>query len=181
MNILVSDIWGITPHLHELACQLGSETIIHDPYHGDLTSFKNEQQAYYHFMNNSGVDSYSKSLAELLNYLKTPVNLIGFSTGASAIWNLTNRTNQDQIQNAICFYGGQIRNALNVSPKFKTIHIMPSKEEHFDLSAMLHSLKTKPNTEVIRTEYLHGFMNRCSTNFSEKGFQEYMTFTKESL
>ncbi|RLV59605.1 hypothetical protein D5018_11185 [Parashewanella curva] len=181
MNIVVSDIWGMTSYLQNLICEIGSETIIHDSYDGQLMSFKNEQQAYCYFMEHSGIDSYSKSLNELLEQIKMPVNLIGFSSGASAIWNITDRIHENNIQTAICFYGGQIRHTLNKTPKFKTIHIMPRKESHFDLPTVIDKLAAKPNTEIIQTEYLHGFMNQCSPNFSSKGYQEYLTFLKGRL
>ncbi|WP_133406070.1 hypothetical protein [Parashewanella tropica] len=181
MNIVVSDIWGITPYLHKLVSEVEAEAIIHDPYDGQLMSFKNEHQAYSYFMEYSGIDSYTRSLTKLLNELRTPVNLIGFSAGASVIWNIAGSINQDKIQTAMCFYGGQIRHALCVTPKFKTVHIMPREELHFDLPTVLDMLETKPNTEIVRTEYLHGFMNQCSANYSLNGYQEYVAFIKEHL
>lgn len=89
MLLIVSDIFGVTESLIALSHRLSTASEIFDPYHGEVQSFNNEKSAYEYFIETVGLDTYSAQLAERVRVYDTPVRLIGFSIGASALWNIS--------------------------------------------------------------------------------------------
>ena len=171
--ILVSDIFGVTPALLEIANKLGVSTII-DPYEGQAIGFQNEAEAYSYFVKYVGLDNYLAILSKVVESLEHQVTLIGFSIGASAIWRLSESNNNNLIKQALCYYGAQIRNFTLVEPRFKINLVFPASEPHFDVAELQKSLATKNNVKIKQVPYLHGFMNCHSSNFSQKGYTEHI-------
>ena len=123
MNIiLVSDIFGKTPALIQLAEAIAATAII-DPYDGVDMGFEDESKAYAYFVKHVGFEQYYDVLQSELQNQISPISsmnvLIGFSIGASAIWKLSDYPDITNIQRGICYYGSQIRNLKAVSPHFK--------------------------------------------------------------
>lgn len=171
MNILIAaDIFGHTPALDRLAGRLQATTIkIIDPYDGK-TSFRDEAAAYAFFKGQSGIVAYAKKIADHLksDQVKTgrlPQALIGFSVGASAIWHLSADPVFTGIQQAIGFYGAQIRQHTRCQPVFDTRLIFPESEPHFDVDHLILDLKETPKVSCRKAIGLHGFMNEFSRNF----------------
>ena len=170
--VLVSDVFGITPALLKLKDELTASVII-DPYQGNIMDFKDESEAYAYFVEHIGLDHYGSILMNALEKLDPNITLIGFSVGASAIWQLSSRST-DFITQAICFYGSQIRNATHIEPSFKIDLFLPKSESHFNVDTLINKLTTKPNTNVTQVDYLHGFMNYHSVNFNQAGYDKYV-------
>ena len=61
--ILVSDIFGVTPSLLEIAQKLKVRFII-DPYNGKTMQFQNEADAYSYFVKTVGLDNYLSILSK---------------------------------------------------------------------------------------------------------------------
>jgi hypothetical protein len=168
-TIILSDVFGITPALIQLKDKLGANRII-DPYDGKFMSFINEADAYSYFVKEVGHDIYLSQIVKYLLKIECKTTLIGFSIGASAIWRLSEDNTINNIEQAFCFYGSQIRNYTQIVPQFKTHLIFPKKETHFDVSKLIQKLKNKDNVHITQVEYLHGFMNSHSNNFDKVGY-----------
>lgn len=128
MNIvLVSDVFGKTPALEKLGEELNT-TVIVDPYDGINMDFRNEAEAYSYFINKVGFDKYLSKLLEVTRSISSDTTLIGFSIGASVIWNLSANPLVKNISCGICYYGSQIRNFKEVNPLFDVELIFPKME-----------------------------------------------------
>lgn len=182
-NIIVSDVFGKTPALIALANAIHADVIV-DPYDGISMDFKDEAQAYSYFIENIGLDRYLEMLSKIIIECSNKCTLIGFSVGASVIWQISQLTRIDmvkRVKHATCFYGAQIRHLTKLSPKFEVKLIFPKKESHFDVSALQHLLASKQNVSTIQVDFLHGFMNTHSSNFSLIGYKEHIELLRRDL
>lgn len=171
--ILVSDVFGVTPALLELAEQLDTASII-DPYKGQMMDFQSEKDAYSYFVGNVGLDNYLSILLGKLKLIAPPITLIGFSVGASVIWRLSEINDHNTINQAFCYYGSQIRNFIKIEPKFRLHIVFPLKEPHFDVEELESIVSRKSNVTTSKVKFLHGFMNYYSINFSDIGYAEHL-------
>lgn len=174
--IVVSDIFGKTSALIELVNQFSgiyNEISFIDPYDGKTTTFKNEEEAYQHFQQNCGLETLTERLRTNIENSTVPVDIIGFSVGASAVWTISDMRTSNNIRNLVCFYGSRIREKTAISPSFPTVLIFPAFEKSFDLKPVIHALERKKNVKILQTDYLHGFMNKESVNFSEAAYSYF--------
>jgi dienelactone hydrolase len=171
--ILVSDVFGVTPALLAMSKKLGECTIV-DPYNGQMMAFENEAAAYSTFVETVGLDNYLSCLIKVVETIEQPTRLIGFSVGAAIIWRLSEDKCNPLIQQAFCFYGSQIRNFTELSPKFAVNLVFPHSEPHFDVTALHYILAKKLNIDTKIVKYSHGFMNQNSNNYNHAGYTEYM-------
>ncbi len=169
--VLVSDIFGKTPALLKMANDLNADRII-DPYKGETMGFETEIQAYDYFMDQVGIEQYLALLQEHIDFTEEPVSLVGFSVGASVIWRLSETETAKNVCRGFCFYGSQIRHAIDVQPRFDIELILPRYESHFDVATLLSQLKAKRQVIASQVDYLHGFMNPHSENYDELGYQQ---------
>ncbi|WP_062260634.1 dienelactone hydrolase family protein [Endozoicomonas arenosclerae] len=174
-RFIVSDIFGRTDALENMADQLPGQVQIIDPYNGKHMNFSDEADAYEYFVSHVGLKEYKNILINQVREISEPLTLLGFSVGASAIWSISDNALLKSITGALAFYGSQIRNAQEVTPRFPVKLIFPEAEKHFDVSELIPSLLRKRNTDGIQVEYLHGFMNYYSPNYDSKGYEEYLT------
>lgn len=179
MKILIAaDIFGHTPALdrfaQRLSQRLGEQLIettmdIIDPHDGQ-TRFRDETAAYDFFSSRTSIAAYAEKIS---NHLKSDQiktgrlfhTLIGFSVGAAAIWHLSADAAFAGIQQAVGFYGAQIRHHPEIRPVFDTRLIWPRSEPHFDVDGLILNFKDTPKVSCHKTVGLHGFMNERSRNF----------------
>lgn len=181
MNIIIfTDVFGITPGLIKLQDELGANTIV-DPYQGKMMNFDNEAHAYSFFITNIGLDSYFSIVSNVLASINRHSTLIGFSVGASAIWSSSLCKKNHFIKEAYCFYGSQIRNFTKITPDFTINLIFPEQELHFDVCNLIKVLEVKNKVDIVKTKYLHGFMNVYSDNFNEQAYNYYVDLFKEEF
>jgi dienelactone hydrolase len=173
-KVIVTDIFGRTPAIEDLAGAIGSVTDIIDPYHGKHMGFDTESRAYAYFMAHVGIRAYEQRLAACLDKITGIDLLIGFSVGAAAIWGISGILRREKISRAVCFYGSQIRHATDIVPCIPTEHILPGKEPGFNIDDLAEILSGKPTVTVHKTPYLHGFMNLLSLNFSRTGYDVWV-------
>ncbi|MBU2024931.1 MAG: dienelactone hydrolase family protein [Gammaproteobacteria bacterium] len=171
-TIFVSDIFGRTDALERLVINISEEALILDPYGSAFMEFKSEHAAYTYFSENVGHISYAKKLKHVLQEQQDEVFLIGFSIGASAIWNISGDQSVSVVKSTICYYGSQIRNNLSCSPAFPIGLVFPSMESHFSVDEVIHKLSDKQNVSIRKVPYLHGFMNELSINYHPHGYNE---------
>ncbi|MDO6447258.1 hypothetical protein Q4493_15925 [Colwellia sp. 1_MG-2023] len=173
--ILVTDVFGVTSALLEISKKLGANSIV-DPYSGQMMEFKDEANAYSYFVNEIGADNYLLHLLKAVKSINQQTTLIGFSVGATAIWRLSEIECNSFINQAYCFYGSQIRNFTKIEPRFKINLVFPKSEPHFDVAELQSNIAEKDNVKTKKVEYLHGFMNYYSNNYSKYGYMEHIEF-----
>ncbi|GLX79433.1 hypothetical protein tinsulaeT_27730 [Thalassotalea insulae] len=174
--VIVSDIFGSTPALNEFALAIadGQQSIIIEPYQGQQMIFSCEQSAYQYFTEHVGLENYVIEAKRQLSRLSDVDVVIGFSIGGSVLWQLSAQAPQLLSSDLnMAFYASQIRNMTELKPQVPIELIMPKSETHFDVAALAKKLVTYPKVKVRHTSYLHGFINRCSDNFSLQGYQQF--------
>lgn len=180
-TIIVSDIFGLTPHLELLASNVSSKYQIIDPYNGKNVAFRSEAEAYEKFINVCGIKQYTDMLFRKINSCNEKIFIVGFSVGASAVWNNLESSSSLIIQKAVCFYGSRIREKTEVKPCCDTVLIFPKKEDHFSVSELSRLLANTPSVRCINTDFHHGFMNRLSDNFDKTGYLKYLEWLKKDV
>lgn len=136
-NLIVTDVFGKTNAIEKLASEFSASTDMLDPYNAKYMSCKNEQEAYEYFSSEVGLDVYVGKLLKKMQSYPDKLNLIGFSVGASAVWNISPKKELSNVLCGGCFYGSQIRNNVNVHPIFPVQLIFPSSEKHFSIPALI--------------------------------------------
>lgn len=179
--VIVSDIFGKTQALKKLCKAVISNVDVIDPYAGNYMDFRTEQEAYEFFMNNVGLSTYCDLLLSRLEKVPSPTNLVGFSVGASAIWQVSELLNTNKINRVVCFYGSQVRNLTEIKPNVVVEHLLPIHEPGYSISELASQLSRKENVVIHKTPYLHGFMNKLSKNYNKSGYATYIDWLREMV
>ena len=185
-TLIIADIFGRTDVLDEFCQQLNTTTSIIDPYQGEYCQFKDEADAYQYFMSKVGLENYQQTIANKLSQLNQETQIIAFSVGASALWQLSDKISNPFIEQAYCFYGSQIRKTTSVMPKFPIALIFPKHEPHFSVDELIAELtayqkRTLSPVRIEQVDYYHGFINKCSINFDSKGYQKVINRFNQSI
>ena len=173
-HILVSDIFGKTVALEDLAKGLTGATDIVDPYSGLPMGFREESAAYQYFTEYVGLERYVEILSKKISNTPGPITIIGFSIGASAAWRLSETFSPEKISRVVCFYGSQIRYGCHTEPAVPTDLIFAKSEPHFSVAELADQLSRKERVKVHLSAYHHGFMNPFSVNFDPSGYTHYL-------
>jgi dienelactone hydrolase len=189
--LVCSDIFGINPALEAFFRDWQGELLLLSPY-AKQQHFSDDQQAYQYFLQHGGFDSYRQKLKQTLVQLTAQqrrVIAVGFSAGAAALWcelgtepgieqrraPPTSALSAEQsavIQQAFCFYGGQIRHFADLTPSCLTTLIW-AQETHFDVKALAGALAEKTNVRSYISHYQHGFINPKSAGYHKQGAAYY--------
>ncbi|MCD4674894.1 MAG: dienelactone hydrolase family protein [Desulfobacula sp.] len=180
-TIIVSDIFGLTFDLKIFAENFSSEYEILDPYNGKELEFKFESKAYDHFYRVCGLSRYTDLVNQKISACNEKIFIIGFSVGACAVWNTLGSSEALIIKKAVCFYGSRIRENSNLIPCCDTVLVFPKKEKHFSVPNLTNLMAKTPNVQCMITEFGHGFMNKRSDNFDNKGYLKYLDWSKNNL
>jgi dienelactone hydrolase len=173
-QIIVSDIFGKTQVLNEIAAGFAETVEIFDPYNAQMMDFKDENQAYVYFSSEVGLAGYAHQLSDKLRTLSGEISLLGFSVGASAIWKISAQIEFRNVTGAKCFYGSQIRHYSDINPVFPVQAIFPTTEQHFSVSQLIADLSGKKNLQIHQVASLHGFMNRYSQNYDPVAYRQFI-------
>jgi dienelactone hydrolase len=182
--IVISDIFGWTSALNTFINQFYDHyemICVIDPYSGRNLHFLNEEDAYQHFQHHCGLEQLTDQLRIKLGETKGFVDIIGFSVGAAAAWEISGECRYRQIRKVIGFYGSRIREKTEICPDISTSLIFPKYEKNFDLEPVIQTLEKKNKVEIIRTEYLHGFMNKKSVNYSEEAYKYFSKWLQDKI
>jgi dienelactone hydrolase len=181
-TLIVSDIYGRTEALETISSEILGSVEILDPYESKNIEFRNEKEAYEYFIKEVGLDKYTEDLIKYVRGYCDELYLIGFSVGASAIWNISNHKVASKISEATCFYGSQIRYNERVQPIFLVNLIFPDSESHFSVSDLIVTLSGTEKVAIKQVPFLHGFMNLHSKNYDQKGYnQEIQALCKRAI
>ena len=183
--LLATDIFGYTKAIEILKqrFELLCETVhILDPYDAKSMNFHDENEAYDVFNEHCGLEHYATRCSQALDAcVSKETILIGFSMGASALWQVLNGRRDATIKGFYGFYASQIRHSLDAKPCIPCTLIFPKNERHFDVDDVITQLDKNENVTCLKTAYLHGFMNPCSMNYNVKGNAEYCQWLEEHL
>jgi len=184
--VIVSDIFGRQQALDNFCSSLAAPTTftVIDPFQGQYLNFADEEHAYQTFIEHCGHDNYTEIIAKTLTKLSKNCFIIGFSAGAAATWRaLANLPEHKQqlCKHFIGFYPSQIRHHLHLSSQVKTHLYFPKDEAHFSVTQVIAALATTPNVSTVQTNYLHGFMNPHSINFSQQAYLTYINKLQKML
>ena len=150
-------------------------------YNGQAHEFKTESDAYDHFSMVCGLNKYTALVGKKINEYNENISMIGFSVGATAVWNNLSRSDAPNIKKAVCFYGSRIREKPTLKPFCNTIMIFPKDERHFSVPELSQHLQRTPNVRCINTNFYHGFMNKLSVNFDITGYAEHLALLNQNL
>jgi len=179
-KIIVSDVFGNTPALIALGNAINANVIL-DPYDGINMRFVDEKQAYTYFTEHIGIEKYLDIVLEKIDDCTLSCKLIGFSVGASVIWQLSQlplTAASSMIKNSICYYGSQIRHMSKLAPQFDVTVIFPKKEPHFDVLTVQKTLARHERVTTIQVDFLHGFMNTHSKNFNQCEYKKQLSLLR---
>ena len=181
--LIITDIFGRTKALDDFANYFDEKPIsieIVDPYNGEYRNFDTEAHAYKSFQKEIGLDNYTNLLRQKVKNVNSKrVVLLGFSVGASAIWAASQHIDiEEKLYKGICFYSSQIRNYLDTNPNFEIELYFAESEPSYEVGEVATNLAKKKRVECFSTNYMHGFMNKLSKNFNEKGFYKYQKIIK---
>ena len=182
--ILVTEIWGHTPHVVLMADTIGrivNRVKIVDPYDGTDQKFKNEEKAYTSFIKQCGHDEYVRRVTHAVSEAKEPVYLVGFSAGAGAVWASVCKGTGHTVQGALCFYGSSIRTMIDTVPTVPVELIFPEHEKHFNVQSVVQALHEKPMTQCHIVPHGHGFMNPLSDNYDQKASDQWLHWIQERI
>lgn len=182
--IVVTDIFGYTAALPELTSQfshLYAEICVIDPYSGREPSFEHEEEAYLYFQQHCGLVRLTERLREEIDRSVAQVDLLGFSVGAAAAWDISAGGRVEKVRKVVCFYGSRIREKTDLHPRVPVTLIFPSHEKGFELESVIQALERRKNVEIIRTSYRHGFMNKKSLNYADDAYHDFCQWLKTTL
>jgi dienelactone hydrolase len=84
------------------------------------------------------------------------------------------------VQQAFCFYGGQIRHFAALSPSCPTTLIW-AQERHFDVEALAGVVAEKHHVSSHLCRYHHGFINPYSNAYHKQGAAYYQRWLMTKL
>ena len=84
------------------------------------------------------------------------------------------------VQQAFCFYGGQIRHFAALTPSCATTLIW-AQEPHFDVQALAAVVAEKQHISSYLCRYQHGFINPKSAGYHKQGAAYYQRFLLAKL
>lgn len=185
MNLLiVADIFGRTQALDILTNYFKDKKIkveIIDPYRSQYRNFEMEENAYKAFQAEIGLSQYTKLLKEQLNTNNTEKTVIlGFSVGASALWAASPYL-EGKIYKGICFYSSQIRRFLDIEPNIEIELYFAKSEPSYEVDKVARYYENLKNVKCIKTQYMHGFMNKLSKNFNVAGYYNYIEIIENCI
>ena len=174
--IIVSDIYGKTPALHDFCKTLNTQFTLVEPYSGKEQAIVSEELNYKNFIKACGHNVYTAMLHKQFDRLTEPTICIAFSAGASAAWRAQLLTSNPHLKKVVGFYPSQIRNYLDLDASVPCEFIFPYHEVHFDVTAVINELNKKQNVICKPTDYCHGFMNKRSLNYNEQAYQYFCNY-----
>lgn len=164
--ILLHEIYGKN-HFIDMQCEkfknLGFSVYCPDFYNNKVFDYGEIEAAYTYFYENVGLNAYY-SIWNLVDELKLKyedVYIVGYSVGATLAWRCSENPNCTGI---IACYGSRIRDYLSVKPKCPVL-LMFAKKDSFDVTSVINSLKSAPNTNVELFQAEHGFFDPYSVHY----------------
>ncbi len=156
-----------------------------------------ESEAYDFFLHSGGMAQYERNIQAALPNMCSLVDIVAFSAGASAVWNVLSENELDRqgVESAspaaltnekaqfFGFYPRQIRHAMragafNSFPPSSTTLVLAESENGYDQAVIIDALNQikglmGANVNVLHSKYQHGFMNPLSANFSAEALRLY--------
>ncbi len=183
-GLLATDIFGRTDFTDRFCEELGQvfsslKTI--SPYQEEVYHFSNEADAYRTYTEQCDHKKYESSLSHEIASIPEPLYLIGFSAGASAVWQAIGRQEFPHLVGFTGFYPGQIRNHLDLSPCCKSRIVFAREEITFDVREAVATLSATPKVQCEISPFKHGFLNPLSENYNQDAERKYLDRLKTEI
>lgn len=169
MKLLVlTDIWGIDPAIRQwIKAVTANATMPYEflsPYPDEQQhlAFTSDQNAYASFSQHGGLENYTRSVRTWFEQQTEPVLILGFSAGAAVAFQLATELRHPAAVFAV--YGGQIHRMSNFNVLCPT-QLVFSQESHFDVNALVGTLKQQHHVCVEYWPVQHGFANPRSAGY----------------
>ncbi len=177
--IVATDIHGINNDLQALFQNFGDEIKFLSPWETDGCPYETEQEALSAFHATNGLVTYQQKIAETAG--QQPALLIGFSVGASSLWQHTASKNCHPSSYAQLFYGSRIRDHVSLTPRCKTSLIFAEHESAFQPATLASKIMGSNIEFSIIEDTHHGFMNPRSPRFNAPLTRQLLTQVKSSF
>ena len=164
--VILHAIWGVTPHLRELAdsyAELGYETLVPSLFDRFQTGFAErnfdpalmDQQMGFGEQTHWGADVLD-AVQAAIDALAPPVFTLGFCFGGTTAWLAASRCTG--LSAAVCYYGGQIIGYLSETPKVPTILHLGKQDELIPPADVEAIREAHPDLPVYMYEAGHAFV-----------------------
>ena len=164
--VILHAIWGVTPHLRELAdsyAELGYETLVPSLFDRFQTGFAERdtdpalmaRQMSFGEWTHWGADV-QDAVQAAIDALKPPVFALGFCFGGTTAWLAASRCTG--LSAVVSYYGGQIIDYLDEAPKVPTILHLGKTDESIPPAAVEAIRAAHPDLPVYMYEAGHAFV-----------------------
>ena len=166
--LLVTDIFGRTPHVSTLARDIGAAARICSPYAGAQPTFRNEAEAYAAFTAQTSIAAYAETVVQELK--RNPTALaVGFSVGATALWLALGREAAPE-RRSVLYYGSRIREHKNLRQAAAVQLVFAESEKSFDPVGLTTELCSQGINAKVLPGTAHGFMNPLSPGYNAAAY-----------
>jgi dienelactone hydrolase len=170
--LIATDVFGATPAVENLVRQFAFPCLVISPFEEERP-VRNEQQAYQRFLSEGGLTAYTQKISQVLQDPEQSIrHVIGFSSGASALW-LACAKHAQSLASATLFYGSRIRDFKKSQPQCPTHLIFAEHDVGYQPVELVTELKQQGHQAEIARGTAHGFMNPYSAGFSLKTQTKY--------
>ena len=164
--VILHAIWGVTPHLRELAdsyAELGYETLVPSLFDRFQTGFAErdtdpaliERQMSFGERTHWGADV-QDAVQAAIDALAPPVFALGFCFGGATAWLAASRCTG--LSAVVCYYGGQIIDYLDEAPKVPTILHLGKTDDLIPPAHVEAIREAYPELPVFMYEAGHAFV-----------------------
>jgi carboxymethylenebutenolidase len=164
--VILHAIWGVTPHLRQLAdsyAELGYETLVPSLFDRFQTGFAERDTDPALFERQNGFAEQTRWGADVLdavqaaiNALQPPVFALGFCFGGTTAWLAAARCTG--LSAVACYYGGAIIYNVQEQPKVPTILHMGKRDELIPPEEVEAIREAHPDLPVFMYDAGHAFV-----------------------
>jgi carboxymethylenebutenolidase len=164
--VILHAIWGVTPHLRQLAdsyAELGYETLVPSLFDRFQTGFAERDTDPALFERQNGFAEQTRWGADVLdavqaaiNALQPPVFALGFCFGGTTAWLAAARCTG--LSAVACYYGGAIIYNVQEQPKVPTILHMGKRDELIPPEEVEAIREAHPELPVFMYDAGHAFV-----------------------
>lgn len=175
--IIATDIHGVTDGVRALFENFDQHPLrFLSPWDSDENPYPTEQEAVKAFHAEQGLLRYQQKIAKVAG--DAPALLIGFSVGASALWQYASSEECHRDSRAVMYYGSRIRDHLSLAPRCKSSLIFAEHESAFQPHRIVDQLTNSSTDCAVIAGTRHGFMNPHSPHFDSSLTHQQLAYLR---